>query len=174
VTLGKVIGGGLPIGAYGGRADAMAMVAPEGPVYQAGTLSGSPLAMAAGAATLDALRPPVYRHLERTARRLETILREAADGAGETRFHLPRVGSMLGVFFGAATPADTASALAVDRERFRRFFAAALDGGVHLPPSALETSFVSTAMRPADLDRAAGAFRRAFAAAAGASGFADA
>jgi glutamate-1-semialdehyde 2,1-aminomutase len=165
VTLGKVIGGGLPIGAYGGRHDAMETVAPLGPVYQAGTLSGSPLAMAAGAATLDALRPSVYRRLGSVAQRLERALREAARRANEPAFWPTRVGSMLGIFFGRAPAVDSTSAFAVDRERYGRFFRAALDGGVHLPPSPLETAFVSAAVTPADVDRLTPVFERAFAAA---------
>jgi glutamate-1-semialdehyde 2,1-aminomutase len=165
VTLGKVIGGGLPIGAYGGRRDAMETVAPLGPVYQAGTLSGSPLAMAAGAATLDALRPWVYRRLESVAQRLERTLREAAQTSNEAAFWPARVGSMVGMFFGMAPAVDSTTALAVDRARYGRFFGVALEGGVHLPPSPLETAFVSAPITPADIERLVPVFERAFAAA---------
>jgi glutamate-1-semialdehyde 2,1-aminomutase len=151
VTLGKVIGGGLPVGAYGGRAEIMEKVAPLGPVYQAGTLSGNPVAMAAGAAMLDALTPAVYRRLESVSRGLEEILRSAAEASPDARFRLTRVGSMLGLFFGDATPTDYAGAARVDRARYAQFFHAALDGGVYLPPSPLETTFVSAVITPHDL-----------------------
>ncbi len=165
VTLGKVIGGGMPIGAYGGRRDLMEAVAPLGPVYQAGTLSGHPLAMAAGAATLDRLTPSVYRRLERSADRLATTLTGLAERARAVPFTVERVGSMLGLFFAAGPIADDRDADRTDRRRYARFFHATLDRGVYLPPSALETTFVSAAIADRDLARAAPAFRAAFAAA---------
>ncbi len=165
VTLGKVIGGGMPIGAYGGRRDLMETVAPLGPVYQAGTLSGHPLAMAAGAATLDRLTPSVYRRLERSADRLATTLTGLAERARAVPFTVERVGSMLGLFFAAGPIADDRDADRTDRRRYARFFHATLDRGVYLPPSALETTFVSAAIADRDLARAAPAFRAAFAAA---------
>ncbi len=163
VTLGKVIGGGLPIGAYGGRADLMELVAPKGPVYQAGTLSGNPVVMAAGAAALDELTPATYRRLERTSSEIGRRITSAAQQAGVDAFHLTRVGSMLGLFFGAAPPANFDEALRVDRRAYARFFRAMLSEGVYLPPSPLETAFVSTAFRPSDVGSAGRAAERAFA-----------
>ena len=161
VTLGKIIGGGLPIGAYGGRADVMEMVAPLGPVYQAGTLSGNPVAMAAGAATLDALTPEVYRRLERTSAELAAGLHEGALRAGVGSLHLSRLGSMLGVFFGPGSPRDFYGATQADRAAYRRFFHAMLEGGVHLPPSPLETAFVSAALGEREVERVGRAARGA-------------
>ncbi len=164
VTLGKVVGGGMPVGVYGGRREIMATVAPLGPVYQAGTLSGHPLAMAAGAATLDRLTPSVYRRLERTARALEGILVAQAEAAELRPFTIQRAGSMLGLFFADGPIADDRDADRSDRRRYARFFHAALDRGVYLPPSALETTFVSAAISDRDLERAAPALAAAFAA----------
>lgn len=160
-TLGKVIGGGMPVGAYGGRADLMRLVAPEGPVYQAGTLSGHPIAMAAGIATLDLLTPDVYRGLERAGARLEAGLRGAAAGAGQ-EVSVSRVGSLLTVFFRPTPPRDGAEALASDREAFARFFGAMLDAGVLLPPSQFEAWFLGAAHSDADIDATVAAAARAF------------
>jgi glutamate-1-semialdehyde 2,1-aminomutase len=165
VTLGKVIGGGMPIGAYGGRRDVMETVAPLGPVYQAGTLSGHPLSMAAGCAMLDRLTPRVYRTLERTSAALEEVLRRLAEEERVRPFALQRVGSMFGLFFAPGPVTDAERAERTDRRRYARFFHAALDGGVYLPPSALETMFVSAAHRPSDLARAEPALRAGFGAA---------
>ena len=165
VTLGKVVGGGMPVGVYGGRRRVMETVAPLGPVYQAGTLSGHPLAMAAGRAMLDRLTPEVYRRLERTGAALESMLGELAAEERARPFTVQRVGSMLGLFFTPGPVVDDRTAERTDRARYARFFHAALDRGVYLPPSALETTFVSAAIRPADLARAAGAFRAGFRAA---------
>ncbi len=165
VTLGKVIGGGLPVGAYGGRRELMDLLAPIGPVYQAGTLAGNPLVMAAGAATLDRLTPRVYAELERTSAQLEAMLVEAARAAGSEPFTLQRRGSMLGLFFTDGPITDAEGAARSDPQRYARFFHAALDRGVYLPPSALETTFVSAALRARDLARAASAFAAAFRAA---------
>lgn len=162
VTLGKVIGGGLPIGAYGGRADIMGRVAPLGPVYQAGTLSGNPVTMAAGLATLKRLTPSRYRHLERMGARLAAELESQASEMGAGPFHVARVGSMLGLFFTEGPVATLEDAEGCDRSRYARFFHAALDGGVYLPPSPFETTFVSAALRADDLARARPAFRSAF------------
>ncbi len=167
VTLGKIVGGGLPIGAYGGRRDVMETVAPLGPVYQAGTLSGHPLAMAAGRATLARLSPVVYRTLDRVGARLEADLRDGADAAHVAPFTVQRAGSMLGVFFAEGPVVDAASARRSDGARYARFFHAALDRGVYLPPSALETTFASAAIRPADLARARTALFAALRAARG-------
>lgn len=168
VTLGKVVGGGMPIGVYGGRRRVMEMVAPVGPVYQAGTLSGHPLAMAAGAAMLDRLTPEVYRRLETTSVALRDELVALAEQERVAPFRVQRAGSLLGLFFTPGPVLDDRDALATDRARYARFFHGALDRGVYLPPSALEATFVSAAMRLADLGRARPAFRRAFQRARGA------
>ncbi len=143
-TLGKIIGGGLPVGAYGGRRDLMSMVAPAGPVYQAGTLSGNPAAMAAGLATLGLLNDAAYARLEGLSARLENglqrVLRDAEIGG-----IVQRVGSMLTVFFGRRAVRNFEDARAADHARFGRFFHAMLDRGVHLPPSGFEAWFVSLA-----------------------------
>ncbi len=151
--LGKILGGGLPLAAYGGRADLMAQVAPEGPVYQAGTLSGNPVAVAAGLATLAALRrAPPYDRLAMLAARLESGLLAAA------REHfvpasVNRVGSMLTLFFAEAKVVDYASARGCDVERFARFHRGLLERGVYWPPSQFEAAFVSTAHEEADIER---------------------
>jgi len=171
VTLGKVIGGGLPVGAYGGRRDLMCQVSPAGPVYQAGTLSGNPLAMAAGIATLDVLAEPgTYEALEESSRRLEAGLAEAAADAGRggAAARVQRVGSMLTLFFsadaagqGAAPVTDCASAMRCDTERFGRFFRGMLARGVYLPPSQFEAWFVSLAHGERELKRTIAAARQA-------------
>lgn len=164
VTFGKVIGGGLPVGAYGGRREVMETVAPLGPVYQAGTLSGNPLVMAAGAATLDALTPVLYRRLEQRSAEIETAWTKSAAEAGVDAFQLRRVGSMLGVFFGPASPKNYREALAVDRDRYARFFHALLAERVYLPPSPLETAFVSSAVGPREVALLARAAKAGFSA----------
>jgi glutamate-1-semialdehyde 2,1-aminomutase len=163
--LGKVMGGGLPAAGYGGRADIMATVAPDGPVYQAGTLSGNPLAMAAGAAVLDLLgRPGSYETLEATSALLEAGLRRAARDAGAPAT-LNRVGSMLTVFFCEGPVVDYASAKRSDTKRFARFFHAMLQRGVYLPPAQFEAAFVSLAHGESEIEltiaAAAAAFREA-------------
>ena len=164
--LGKIVGGGLPAAAYGGRADIMAAVAPDGPVYQAGTLSGNPLAMAAGSAMLDLLaRPGTYETLEATSARLEDGLRRAARDAGAT-VTVNRVGSMITVFFCAGPVTDYASAKASDTKRFGRFFHAMLERGVYLPPAQFEAAFVSLAHGEAEIDATVAAAAAAFAATA--------
>lgn len=160
-TLGKVIGGGMPIGAYGGRRDLMDLVAPSGPVYQAGTLSGHALSMAAGIATLDTLRPEDYLALEASGERLEAGLRGAAAEAART-VAISRVGSLLTVFFRASPPVDAAEALDGDRSAFVRFFGAMLDDGVFLPPSPYEAWFVSLAHGTAEIDATIASAARAF------------
>ncbi len=142
--LGKVLGGGLPIGAYGGRRAIMEQVAPAGPVYQAGTLSGNPLAVAAGLATLDALDDWAYAQLEAAGARVAAALQAAADAAG-VRLTVNRVGSMLTGFFTSADVTDYASARQADPAVFGRWFARLLAKGVSLPPSQFEAAFVSTA-----------------------------
>jgi glutamate-1-semialdehyde 2,1-aminomutase len=170
VTLGKVIGGGLPVGAVGGRAKWMDLLAPDGPVYQAGTLAGNPVTMAAGAATLDALRTTSYRRLERSAEAVEQVLVEEADRAGLERCCVQRVGSMFTVFFCTGPVVDLPGAQRSDRGRYARFFHAMLDHGVYLPPSPLESAFVSTAVRDPDLAVLRRAARAGFTAAAGRAG----
>jgi glutamate-1-semialdehyde 2,1-aminomutase len=162
VTLGKVVGGGMPVGVYGGRRELMETVAPLGPVYQAGTLSGHPLAMAAGRATLDRLTPEVYRVLERRSAALERMLVRLAEEERVRPFTVQRRGSMLGLFFAPGPVVDAESAERSDRARYARFFHAVLDRGVYLPPSALETTFVSAVIGAGDLARAEGALREGF------------
>jgi len=148
---GKVIGGGLPVGAYGGRADLMDRVAPDGPVYQAGTLSGNPLAMRAGIETLDLLAAPgVYERLEESSARLAAGLEKAAAAAGVTAA-LNRVGSMLTSFFATGPVTDFASASRSDTARYAAFFHGMLERGVHLAPSQFEAAFVSTAHSDAEI-----------------------
>ena len=152
-TLGKVIGGGLPVAAYGGRADLMGLIAPSGPVYQAGTLSGNPLAMAAGIATLTALTPAVHERIARRTARLVDGLRAAAARAG-LPFTADFAGSMFGFFFRAEPVRSYRDARAADLALFRRFFHAALDRGVYVAPSAFEAGFVSSAHGDAEIDEA--------------------
>lgn len=143
--LGKVIGGGLPVAAYGGKREIMEWVAPAGPMYQAGTLSGNPLAMAAGIATLRELaKPGVYEQLGAVATTLAGALRDAAGRAG-VPMQAAAVGSMWGGFFADAPVTDYATAKRSDTARYARFFHALLDRGVYLAPSQFETGFVSTA-----------------------------
>jgi len=164
-TLGKVIGGGLNIGAYGGPRALMERVAPAGPVYQAGTLSGSPLAVAAGLATLEQLAADgfaVYERLERTSAALAAGIADAAAGAGvPCRVH--RQGSMLGLFLTGGEVRSLADVDASDRVAFARLFHGLLAEGVHLPPSPYEALFVSAAHGAREIEHAAGAFSRAFA-----------
>jgi glutamate-1-semialdehyde 2,1-aminomutase len=156
--LGKIIGGGLPVGAFGGRAEIMAQVAPDGPMYQAGTLSGNPLAMAAGEAALAAVASPsAYDFLEMQTSRLADGLAEA----GEGRISVSRVGSLLTVFFASAPPQDYDEVRAADGAAFARFFHAMLDRGVLLPPSPFEAWFTTLAHGDAEIDRALDAARQA-------------
>jgi glutamate-1-semialdehyde 2,1-aminomutase len=161
-VLGKIVGGGMPIGAYGGRADLMAQVAPDGPVYQAGTLSGHPLSMAAGAATLGLLDDAAYERLESTGAALEGGLRDAASAAGAT-VAITRVGSLLTVFFRDGAPTTTDEAMAADRAAYGRFFGAMLDAGILLPPSQFEAWFISLAHDEATVAETIDAARTAFA-----------
>jgi glutamate-1-semialdehyde 2,1-aminomutase len=160
-VLGKIIGGGLPIGAYGGRRDLMSLVSPMGPVYQAGTLSGHPLSMAAGLATIAELAPDRYGELEARAASLEEGLRGAAAGAARD-VAVARVGSLLTVFFRVGLPRNSAEALASDRQAFARFFGAMLDQGILLPPSQFEAWFVSLAHGWSEIDATVEAAERAF------------
>ena len=159
-TFGKVIGGGLPVGAYGGRADLMDQIAPAGPVYQAGTLSGNPLAMAAGLATLGLLDAAAYDQLERQSARLEAGLRRAFDAA-RLAACVQRVGSMLTVFFAQGPVRNFADARASNHQRFAKFFHAMLTRGVHLPPSGYEAWFVSLAHDDAAIDETVAAAQEA-------------
>lgn len=160
--LGKIIGGGLPVGAYGGRREIMELVAPSGPVYQAGTLAGNPLAVAAGIATLRELqRPGTYEILERRASLLASGLTEAAAEAG-VEICLNRVGSMLCPFFTAGPVRDYASATRSDTHKYAVFFKALLDEGVYLAPSQFEAAFVSLAHGEEEICYTIEAARRAF------------
>jgi glutamate-1-semialdehyde 2,1-aminomutase len=161
-TLGKVIGGGLPVGALGGRRDVMEKLAPLGPVYQAGTLSGNPVAVAAGIATLNLVREPGFvERVEKTTRQLADGLAAEAKAAG-VAFSAQSIGSMFGVYFRSAPPASYAEVMQGDREAFNRFFHAMLDAGVYLAPSAYEAGFVSAAHGKSDVDATLAAARAAF------------
>jgi glutamate-1-semialdehyde 2,1-aminomutase len=160
--LGKIIGGGLPVGAYGGRRDIMERVAPLGPMYQAGTLSGNPLAMAAGLATLRELQKPgVYDRLERLAAQLTDSLGQAAHQAG-VPFYQTRVGSMFTGFFTQGPVTDYASAKRADTAAYARFFHAILGAGIYLAPSQFEAGFMSLAHTEDDVAATVTAARDAF------------
>jgi glutamate-1-semialdehyde 2,1-aminomutase len=164
-TLGKVIGGGMPVGAFGGRRAIMEKIAPLGPVYQAGTLSGNPVAVAAGLATLKAIEAPgFYDALGARTRQLTDGLAEAARRAG-VAFSAQAVGGMFGIYFTAAVPDTYDAVMNCDKERFSRFFHAMLDAGVYLAPSAFEAGFVSAAHTAADVDATLAHAGTAFAAA---------
>ncbi len=161
-TLGKVIGGGLPVGAYGGRREVMQLVAPAGPMYQAGTLSGNPLAMTAGIETLKELQAPgAWAAVERSAARLAAGLGAAAEAA-----HVPagvqRVGTMFTTFFTGGPVTDWASAKAADTARFGAFFQSMLEGGVYLAPSQFEAGFLSTAHGAEEIELTLKAAEEAF------------
>jgi len=162
-TLGKVIGGGMPVGAFGGRRDIMEKIAPLGSVYQAGTLSGSPVAVAAGMVSLKLTREPgFYEGLAASAQRLVDGLAAAARDAGVT-FSADSVGGMFGVYFADKVPASFADVMASDKERFNRFFHAMLDAGHYFAPSAFEAGFVSAAHGAAEIDATVAAAREVFA-----------
>jgi glutamate-1-semialdehyde 2,1-aminomutase len=164
--LGKIIGGGLPVGAYGGRRDVMSLVAPVGPVYQAGTLSGNPMAMAAGIVTLRMLQNDgLYRVLDEMGATLAAGLRAAAASV-ECEVTVAQLGSMLTIFFAPEAPHDYASARRADAARYGRFFGSMLEAGIYLPPSQYEVMFVSAAHQQADFDLTIEAAKAAFAAAA--------
>ena len=161
--LGKVVGGGLPLGVFGGQSQIMSAVAPEGPVYQAGTLSGNPLAMAAGLAVLRRLDRAAYDRLEALGRRLEDGIKNALAASGvAAQFH--RVGSAFTLFFCAEPVTDFASAKRADAGRFARFFHEMLDRGIYLPPAQLETGFISLAHTEDDIDAFVASSREALAA----------
>ncbi len=162
-VLGKVIGGGLPVAAFGGRADLMTHLAPLGPVYQAGTLSGNPVAVAAGMSTLKIIQQPgFYEHLGAQTKKLVDGLSAAAREAGEA-FCADAVGGMFGLYFTAQLPENYAQMMGCDKERFNRFFHAMLDAGVYLAPSAFEAGFVSAMHTDAVIDETIAAARAAFA-----------
>jgi glutamate-1-semialdehyde 2,1-aminomutase len=161
-TLGKIIGGGLPVGAYGGKASLMDWVAPAGPVYQAGTLSGNPLAVAAGLKTLEILRRPgTYEQLEVIAEKLASGLAAAVAKAG-VPLTVNRVGSMFTCFFSSDPVTDYASAKKSDTVKFACFFRSLLEGGVYFPPSQFEAAFISTAHSEADVTLTIAAAAKAF------------
>jgi glutamate-1-semialdehyde 2,1-aminomutase len=168
-TFGKVMGGGLPAAAFGGRADLMRQLAPTGPVYQAGTLSGNPLACAAGLASLRLATDEVYRRLDATAATVGKLATEALSAAGVPH-RLSYAGNMFSVFFTPLDVVDFDAAKTQDAEAFRVFFHAMLSHGVYLPPSAYEAWFVSTALDDAALDRIAQALPAAASAAAAVGG----
>ena len=162
VTLGKIIGGGLPLGAFGGRRDIMEKIAPLGPVYQAGTLSGNPLAVAAGLATLKKLEAPgFYERLAGTARTFCEGLASAARKRGIT-FAAQSVGGMFGLYFRAVPPSSYAEVMQCDKVAFNRFFHAMLERGVYLAPSAYEAGFVSAEHSEADIETTIAAADAAF------------
>ncbi len=161
-TLGKVIGGGLPVAAVGGRKDIMQKIAPLGPVYQAGTLSGNPVAVAAGLATLKLVDTPEFQpRIEATTRRLVEGLAAAAKSAGVT-FSSQSIGSMFGVYFRATPPRSFAEVMQCDAQRFNRFFLSMLAQGVYLAPSAYEAGFVSSAHSAEDIEQTLAAAQEAF------------
>jgi glutamate-1-semialdehyde 2,1-aminomutase len=163
-TLGKIIGGGLPVGAYGGSKEIMDLVAPLGPMYQAGTLSGNPLAMAAGCAMIKQLRDrkgEIYPRLEKLSAELVEGVAAAAKDAGVTLCH-NRVGSMFTWFFGAAPVTNWETASKSNTEMFGKFFRAMLDSGVYLPPSQYEAAFLSAAHTEEDIQKTIAAAKEAF------------
>ncbi|MGA2980545.1 MAG: glutamate-1-semialdehyde 2,1-aminomutase [Terriglobales bacterium] len=166
-TMGKIIGGGLPVGAYGGASEIMDLIAPLGPVYQAGTLSGNPLAMAAGYATLSYLREhkDVYTKLDKLAAGVVAGVASAAKDAGVTMCH-NRVGSMFTWFFAAGPVTDWTSAAKCDTEAFGRFFRAMLESGIYIPPSQFEAAFLGAAHTERDVQQTIAAAKQAFAAVA--------
>jgi glutamate-1-semialdehyde 2,1-aminomutase len=161
-TLGKVIGGGMPVGAFGGRRDIMAKLAPVGPVYQAGTLSGNPVAVSAGLATLKrVLAPGFFEALSATTTALTAGLAREARQAG-VPFSVASLGGMFGIFFRSQAPDSFAQVMECDKERFNRFFHALLRRGVYLAPSAFEAGFVSAAHGSAEIEFTLAAAREAF------------
>jgi glutamate-1-semialdehyde 2,1-aminomutase len=161
-TLGKVIGGGLPVGAFGGKREIMEMIAPLGPVYQAGTLSGNPVAVAAGLATLKLVDTPGFQ--ERISGVTEALVRGLQEEARKAKviFSAQAIGSMFGLYFRASPPTSFAEVMQCDRERFNRFFHAMLQRGVYLAPSAYEAGFISASHGDAEIDMTLAAAREAF------------
>lgn len=153
-AMGKIIGGGLPVGAFGGKAKIMDHLAPEGPVYQAGTLSGNPLALAAGIASVKKLKEEnPYPLLEKLGQQVQSALIETAQAKGIS-LQVPQVGSMFALFFNEHPVKNFREATASDTDLFARFFQRALERGIYLPPSAYETCFISTAHKNSTIDRA--------------------
>jgi glutamate-1-semialdehyde 2,1-aminomutase len=165
-TLGKVIGGGLPVGAFGGRRDIMEKIAPLGPVYQAGTLSGNPVAVAAGLATLNLVQEKDFQSkIEKTTQTLvDGLIAEARKA--KVVFSAQYIGSMFGLYFRAAVPTSFAEVMQCDKDRFNKFFHLMLERGVYLAPSAYEAGFVSSAHGTAEIDATLAAAREAFRSAA--------
>jgi glutamate-1-semialdehyde 2,1-aminomutase len=149
--LGKIVGGGLPLAAYGGRREIMEKIAPLGPVYQAGTLSGNPVAVSAALAPIDRLEPALYEKLERLGARLEAGFRDALDKS-DLVGTVQRVGSMITLFFAKGPIRSWSDASGCDRERFADFHAGLLARGVYWPPSQFEAAFLSGAHTEADVD----------------------
>ena len=162
-TFGKIIGGGMPVGAYGGRLDVMQQIAPLGGIYQAGTLSGNPVAMAAGLATMRELNahPEYYKHAEAMTARLLEGLKDAAASAGVS-ISTNQVGSMGSIFFTEGPVTCFADVQKSDLELFRRYFLGMLDEGVYLAPSQFEAIFVSAAHTESDIDRTVDAAKKVF------------
>ena len=162
-VFGKIIGGGMPVGAYGGRKDIMSKISPSGPVYQAGTLSGNPVAMAAGIKTLEILRdnPDIYKNLDIKGAQLENAFKSTAQ-----KYNIPltvnRVGSLLSAFFTPEKVINFESAVTSDKERFSKYFAAMLEEGIYLAPSQFEAMFVSAAHSEADIDKTVAAIDHSF------------
>jgi len=161
-TLGKIIGGGMPVGAYGGKKEIMDRIAPDGPVYQAGTLSGNPLAMAAGIATLAELnKPGVYTELDQKADILTKGIRDAARASGIT-VQVDRVGSVFGMFFNENPVKNMSDAKSCDLDRFTKYYNAMLEQGIYLAPSQFESGFVSTAHRDEQINKTIQAIQTIF------------
>ena len=161
-TLGKVIGGGLPVGAFGGRREIMEKIAPLGPVYQAGTLSGNPVAVAAGLATLKLVDTPGFQ--ERISQTAEELVRGLQEEARKAKvvFSAQSIGSMFGLYFRASPPTSFAEVMQCDKDRFNKFFHLMLERDVYLAPSAYETGFVSAAHGTMEIDATLAAAREAF------------
>ena len=161
-TFGKVIGGGLPVGAYAGRKEIMEQISPAGPIYQAGTLSGNPLAMSAGIAALQVLQQPgVYEELERKSAKLDAGLQQAAAAAGAV-VSFNRVGSMLCVFFTGQKVIDYDTACTSDTKKFGVYFRSMLEQGIYLAPSQFEAAFMSLAHSDEDIEKTIAAAHQAF------------
>jgi len=163
-TLGKVVGGGLPVGAFGGRREVMECIAPLGPVYQAGTLSGNPVAMAAGLSTLKLIQAPdFHKNLSATAESLVSGLKQLADQAG-IGLAINQVGGMFGIFFTDEKEINTFEQVAsCNQERFKKFFHGMLDEGIYLAPSSYEAGFVSAAHGEAEIQATLDAAEKVFA-----------
>ena len=161
VTYGKIIGGGMPVGAYGGKAEIMDYVSPQGPVYQAGTLSGNPIAMAAGVTMLTELRdnPSIYAYLAETTAKIDKGIQEVLDDLG-LKFTSNRLGSMYTLFFNETEVTNFDEAKACDLELFGKYFRGLLNEGVYLPPSQFETLFVSTEIKEIEINKIVEANRK--------------